>query len=133
MTTVFADTVFYLALLNPRDQYALASEEFSSVFDGRFVTTSEVLTEVANAFSATPQRTLVSDLWKSIDNDPETELIFADRTLWLQSLELYSERPEKGWSLTDCMSFLVMQDRGISEALTADHHFEQAGFTILLK
>jgi predicted nucleic acid-binding protein len=56
-----------------------------------------------------------------------------DRDLWNRSFEVYSNRPDKEWSLTDCMSFLVIQDRDLTEALTADRHFEQAGFTILLK
>ena len=48
-------------------------------------------------------------------------------------IQLYETRPDKAWSLTDCMSFIVMRDGGLTEALTADHHFEQAGFTVLLK
>jgi len=48
-------------------------------------------------------------------------------------VELYAERPDKGWSLTDCISFVVMRQQGITQALTGDHHFEQAGFTALLK
>jgi predicted nucleic acid-binding protein len=50
-----------------------------------------------------------------------------------RGIQLYDSRPDKQWSLTDCISFVVMQDRGIVEALTGDHHFEQAGFTALLK
>jgi predicted nucleic acid-binding protein len=133
MSAVFADAVFYLALLNPRDQHAESSTAFAAEYRGQLVTTSEVLTEVANACSGAPQRTLVFNLWKSIENDPNTVIVYSDETLWLQSLELYSDRPDQTWSLTDCMSFLVMRERGITEAATADHHFEQAGFTILLK
>lgn len=52
--------------------------------------------------------------------------------LFQRGLAFYEERPDKAWSLTDCISFLVMSDEGMSEALTGDHHFEQAGFTRLL-
>jgi hypothetical protein len=50
-----------------------------------------------------------------------------------QGVELYSERPDKGWSLTDCISFIVMRHHGVTQALTGDHHFEQAGFIALLR
>ena len=132
MKAVFADAVFYLALLNPRDQHARRSMEFAANYQGELVTTSAVLNEVANAVSKAPQRSLVSKLWKKIDNDPKTVVLFTDMTLWLQGLELYADRPDQSWSLTDCISFVVMRERGITEAATADRRFEQAGFTILL-
>jgi uncharacterized protein len=132
MRTVFVDAVFYLALFNPRDQYAAAAAELSDQFVGKMLTTSEVLTEVANALARTPQRSQMIDVWKMLEADPDVEVIYADASLWVRSLELYSERGDKHWSLTDCMSFIVMQDAGVSEALTADRHFVQAGFTILL-
>ncbi len=53
---------------------------------------------------------------------------------WLErGVDLYARRPDKAWSLTDCISFVVMADRKLTEALTGDHHFEQAGFLALLK
>jgi predicted nucleic acid-binding protein len=66
-------------------------------------------------------------------DDPQTTVVPAGRTLLERAFELYAERPDKDWSLTDCVSFVVMAERGITDALTADHHFEQAGFTALLK
>jgi len=56
-----------------------------------------------------------------------------DPHLYQRGINLYAQRPDKEWSLTDCISFVVMSDRGITEALTGDHHFEQAGFRALLK
>ena len=132
MKRVFADTTFYFALLNLRDQYAAAASAFASQYDGTILTTSAVLTEVANGLAGTRQRSLVLDLWKTLDADKNVDVVYADTALWLRSLELYSERNDKNWSLTDCMSFIVMQDAGLTEALTADHHFTQAGFTILM-
>lgn len=132
MRRVFADTTFYFALLNPRDQYASAASQFADQYDGTILTTSAVLTEVANGLAGSRQRSQVLGLWKTLDADPNVVVVYADMALWLRSLELYSERNDKSWSLTDCMSFIVMEDAGLTEALTADHHFEQAGFTVLM-
>lgn len=131
MKTVFADTVFYLALMNPHDQYATATQ-FADQFQGRILTTTAVLTEVANGLARTRQRNQMAVLWRMMDADPEVDVFHADTSLWLRALELYTEREDKAWSLTDCLSFLVMNEAGLKEALTADHHFEQAGFTILM-
>jgi hypothetical protein len=60
-------------------------------------------------------------------------IIPAEPQLYEEGIALYRARPDKDWSLTDCISFVVMKARGITEALTGDHHFEQAGFVALLK
>ena len=65
--------------------------------------------------------------------DPDALIVPGDDSLWERGRILFAQRPDKQWSLTDCISFVVMQDRGITEALTADHHYEQAGFVGLLK
>ena len=72
-------------------------------------------------------------LVEDYQNDPDCALIPAAESLWNAGLALYSERPDKQWSLTDCISFVVMKEQGLTEALTADHHFEQAGFAALLR
>jgi len=132
MRRVFVDTVYYYAILSRNDQYAAAAATFSETYDGGFVTTSAVLTEVGNGLARRKERARVQALWQTLDRDQNVELVYVDATLWLRALEFYSDRSDKQWSLTDCMSFIVMQDRGLTEALTADRHFEQAGFTILL-
>ena len=66
-------------------------------------------------------------------NDSLVTIVPADKRLYDSGIALYRDRPDKAWSLTDCISFVVMKERGISEALTGDHHFEQAGFVPLLK
>jgi len=68
-----------------------------------------------------------------ISTDPDIEICPADEATWQAGVTLYRARPDKEWSLTDCISFAVMQQRNLSEALTGDHHFEQAGFAALLK
>jgi uncharacterized protein len=64
---------------------------------------------------------------------PHVDIVHVDPTLDAQAWQLFTERPDKGWSLVDCASFVVMRQRGILEAFTTDHHFEQAGFVCLLK
>jgi len=68
-----------------------------------------------------------------LHGDANTVIHPAHHDLFQQGLTLYKRRPDKDWSFTDCISFAVMQAEGLTEALTADHHFEQAGFTALLK
>ena len=65
--------------------------------------------------------------------DPRTTVFPASQDLFDAGVSLYSRRQDKDWSLTDCISFAVMQQQGLTDALTADHHFEQAGFTLLMK
>jgi predicted nucleic acid-binding protein len=133
MTAVFADTFFYLALTVPSDPAHLPAVEFARQFRGRVITTDWVLVEVANAVAAPRSRKIFIDLWRQIGVDRNTAVIRANWSLLERGVQLYESRFDKGWSLTDCISFIVMQDHGIAEALTGDHHFEHAGFQALLK
>ena len=96
------------------------------------VTTEFVLVELADALCQPQQRDEVLALYNVVETDPAFRLVRASSELILRGRKLYGERPDKDWPLTDCISFVVMQDQGLSEALTADHHFEQAGFKALL-
>ena len=97
------------------------------------VTTEWVLVEVADGLASRPLRSAFVQLMHRINTLPGTQIIHADHAMFDFATDLYAQRPDKDWSLTDCTSFLVMRRHGIVEALTADHHFEQAGFTALLK
>jgi uncharacterized protein len=132
MKPVFADTVYYLALINPRDHFAAAAAQFTADFAGAFVTTAWVLAEVANSLSRGPNRGLFVELYRDLTDDTRVTVVPPGQHLFDEAVELYSQRRDKEWSLTDCASFLVMRRYGLTDALTADHHFEQAGFTILL-
>jgi hypothetical protein len=90
------------------------------------------MTELADGLASTGNRGAFARLVARLQADPENELVPPSIELMARGIQLYDERPDKKWSLTDCISFVVMQDRGITEALTGDHHFEQAGFKILL-
>jgi predicted nucleic acid-binding protein len=126
-----ADTFYFLALLNPKDRAHSAALEHS-FGPGRILTTEWVLTELADAMASRAKRQGFVDLYQLLRADPQVEIVPVSSQLFTSGIELYSNRPDKDWSLTDCISFVVMQQRGITDALTGDHHFEQAGFRALL-
>jgi predicted nucleic acid-binding protein len=133
MTTVFADSSFYVALIVARDSNHAKAKAIAQSWSGAAVTTEYVLVEVANHLGRTAQqRGRFGQLLADIESDPSTEVIESTHSLWQRGINLYLQRPDKTWSLTDCTSFVVMQERGLTEALTADHHFDQAGFKALL-
>lgn len=133
MTTRFADAFYFLALLNPRD--AAHADALRLANEGRMpiVTTAWVLCEVADAMAAPANRSLFLRLFAGFRTLKTVEIVPADSELFDRGLDLYARRSDKAWSLTDCISFVVMTERGLTEALTGDHHFEQAGFLALLR
>lgn len=128
MTTIFADAFFYLALLNHEDNAHEQAIAISRTRKGRVVTTAWVLTEVADALCSPRNRSTFAVLIGALREDSLSEIIPPDPDLFNRGIDLYSRRPDKAWSLTDCISFVVMEERGLVEALTGDRHFEQAGF-----
>lgn len=132
MTTVFADSFYFLALLNLQDESHDSAHRFSDDFSGKIVTTDWVLIEVGDALCGQLDRKKFLDLMDFLKGRSDVEVIPADRAQFDAGLRFYSERSDKEWSLTDCISFVIMQERNMTEALTGDHHFEQAGFRVLL-
>ena len=133
MSAFFADTSFYYALLSPSDQYHEAAVRLSAQVRGLIVTTEFVLLELGNAISAPRGRQMFVRFVEALRRDDQVKVVPASERLFDEALQLYAARKDKTWSLTDCTSFVVMQEEGLSEALSADRHFEQAGFTVLLK
>ena len=131
MTAIFADTSFYIALVSARDTYHGDAITLSATYRGDIVTTEYVLLELGNYLGSLSRRGFLN-LVNVLRQEPQTDIVPSSPALFAQGLELYAERPDKEWSLTDCISFAVMRGRGITEALTFDHHFEQAGFRRLL-
>lgn len=129
----FADTFFYLAVVNPNDPAHAGAVAMAREFRGRVVTTEFILLELADAMTAPPDRRAFVQLCQSLTADPAIDIVPLSHDLWERGRLLYADRPDKYWFLTDCISFVVMKDNGITEALTGDHHFEQAGFVALLK
>jgi predicted nucleic acid-binding protein len=133
MSAVFADSFYFIALSNPSDAHHSAAVRAAASLTSVLLTTRYVLIEVADALSSPRFRAEVAGFLRQLAADPGTEVIDPDISLYERGLDLYARRADKNWSLTDCISFVVMADRGLTGALTGDHHFEQAGFRALLR
>lgn len=133
MNTVFADSFFYLALLNPRDAGHNAAKAAAKAFSGRILTSQWVLLEVADAFSRPADRAKFDRLVLMLETNDQVTVIAADSAAFKRGLALYRSRVDKDWPLTDCISFILMDEHGLKEAFTEDRHFEQAGFVALLR
>ena len=131
--TVFADTFALIAWLNPRDNAHAPVTAYLDDFAGLLVTTEWVLMELADALSAPMARPTAVAFLQAVRADPSFDVIGYDPAVYRAGFDLFAARPDKAWPLTDCISFAVMTERGLSEALTADHHFEQAGFRAVFK
>lgn len=133
MKAVFADTFYFLALLNPTDN-AHKSALSAPISDyGRVITSAWVLIEVADALSFPPNRSVFLNLLSKLKNNPQVVIVPPDRDFFEKGLERFSQRLDKEWSLTDCISFIIMEQNEITDVLTGDNHFGQAGFRVLLK
>ena len=133
MSLVLADAFYFVARLNRHDQHHERVVAFSREFRSRILTTDWVLIEVADALARSECRSRVRDFILHLRQAHGCEVIPASRELLDRAVELYHQHADKQWTLTDCVSFVVMRERGVIQALTEDHHFEQAGFTALFK
>lgn len=132
----FVDTVCWIALLNQDDQlHESTGREYKLLMKSGcyFVTTTSILNETANALSDPRFRLAVVEFYRRLQISARVEIIFVDPRLWSRGWELYEQRPDKAWSLTDCISIVVMQEQGLKDVLTNDKHFQQAGFRALLR
>ena len=130
MSAVFADTFFFLALLNDDDPgHGLA---LSASTEREAIVTSEfILLELGNACARAEDHLDFLALVEGMRASSRMTIVPLDAGLLERGLRLMGNRLDKNWSLTDCISFIVMEERGLTEALTADRHFEQAGFKAL--
>jgi uncharacterized protein len=133
MNIWFADTFYWIALLNVDDEGHDAAVAFQARLEGAFITTQWVLTEFLDAWCAPSARADAAAFVRAVQRQTNISVVPATEDWFHRGLSLYEKRLDKDWSLTDCISFQVMREWGIAEALTGDHHFEQAGFTALLK
>jgi predicted nucleic acid-binding protein len=135
MRRVFADTYFWIALLHDQDQGHAAAQAISQTIQHNIiVTTQEILSEVLPYFSGfgRSMRQSTVAFVRGILADPTIEVRPQSDGTFLGGLALYEARPDKGYSLTDCISMEAMRREGIGEILTHDQHFTQEGFTVLL-
>jgi uncharacterized protein len=136
MTLLFADTGYWIALLDPQDSLNGKAKALSRAhFQATVMTSEMVLTEVLNHFSKRGRGLRIAALMlvNSLRDSPSIEVLPQTPELFQQALQLYSQRLDQAWSHTDCASFVIMQQRGIVEALAYDKHFEQAGFRALMR
>ena len=129
---IFIDTGYILALVNTADQYHSQARLVAGQVRPPFITTEAVLIEVGNALSRLRWRQLGVTTLTALRQDDNIRVTPIDTALFEQAVTLYSERPDKEWGLTDCLSFVVTASQGITRALTTDRHFEQAGFQNIL-
>lgn len=132
---VFLDTGFAIALASPRDRYHAKAVQLADELKtsgSSIITTRAVLLEIGAALAKASYRGTAVSIIEMLENDPDVEIVPLQDGLFVEALELFRERADKEWSLTDCMSFVVMRQRGIQAALAADTHFQQAGFEALL-
>jgi len=132
VSAVFADTSFYLALLRGDDPvhfHALAESRAGH----SIITTEFVLLELGNACARATDHADFLALVAGLRASLRATIVPLDSQLLERGMQLMGERQDKDWSLTDCISFVVMKEHGIHDALTTDKHFRQAGFTALLQ
>ena len=136
MPAVFADTGYWIALLNPGDDLHARATELSITLEEQVIITTEMVwTEFLNHVTGWGSHMCWAAAqavteWR---NDPNVEVIEQSGRQFEAALARYQSRLDQAWSLVDCSSFIVMEERGIRDALAFDRHFEQAGFTPLLR
>jgi predicted nucleic acid-binding protein len=133
MKRVFADTSFFVAAIGPRDQFHEQAVELMRAYDGQVLTTDFVLVEFGNYLFRIKDRPFLEPVLHNIRTNPQYEIVPASRELLQRGIDRFIARADKEWSLTDCISFVVMEENGVMEALTADVDFAQAGFAALLR
>lgn len=132
---IFLDASYGIALSISSDEHHETAEELAIQLKKdrtRLITTRAVVFELGNSLSANRLREIGVRLIDALSNDPNVEVIPITNDLYEKAIELFKSRRVKHWGLTDCYSFVVMRQRGLTEALTADIHFKQAGFRRLL-
>ena len=129
---MFADSVYFLALTIERDALHGQAVAIEASYQGRLFTTEWVLTEVADGLSAPSLRPRFTRLCENLRARDNVRILPVNHLQYEMGCRLYQRRNDKAWSLTDCMSFLAMRTYGLQAALTADQHFVQAGFRILM-
>lgn len=133
MKAVFGDAFYFVGLVNRADEHHAKVIAAARELRTGLVTTEWVLAEFADALAGSSSRRFVPQFIRDLEQDPKVRVIRASTALFARGLKLYEDRPDKEWSLTDCISFVVMKDEGLTDVLTGDKDFEQAGFRALLK
>ncbi|HEY9862640.1 MAG TPA: PIN domain-containing protein [Candidatus Obscuribacterales bacterium] len=132
-TKIFVDTLFIIALINKRDQYHQKALQFAKQYQNHpLITTDAIFLEVGNNLSSNYKNEAVELMEKFLVSD-DVEVIRLNTDLFDKALSLYKKHQDKSWGLVDCLSFVVMQENQVTQALTFDQHFVQAGFQALMR
>lgn len=132
MKRVFGDSFYFIALLNARDFHHEQARSITRNLPGTVVTTRWVLAEVGNALSSLGARRSFALFLAGLATQGEVSVLPDSDLLYERGVRLFATRSDKEWSLTDCISIEAMRHEGLTEVLTGDRHFLQAGFTLLL-
>ena len=128
---IFVDTSFVLALINQRDQYHEQAQKFSLKFEqAPLVTTVAVLLEIGNVLASGFKKEAIAVI-SLLRNSSRVGVVELDGLILEKALESYQKFDDKAWDLVDCISFVVMQERGLTDVLTFDHDFKAAGFNLV--
>lgn len=129
---IFVDTLFVIAQINQRDQYHEKASQLADQFDGYpLLVTDAVLLEIGNALAHNFKREAIAIIEHFLTSE-EVKIVNLTPELFNQAFAEYKKYQDKEWGLIDCVSFIVMRKEGVRQALTFDHHFEQAGFQVLM-
>lgn len=132
----FLDTAFAIALISPKDVFHEKALELAKQVEKsktRLVTTRAIVVEIGNALSKESTRKSAVELIDSIEGDETITIVPVSDEIYNNAFKMFRSRLDKEWGLTDCISFVVMKQQGITSALTTDQHFQQAGFVALMK
>lgn len=130
---IFVDTLFIVALINKRDQYHQIALNLAKQYENYpLITTDAIFLESGNKLSANYRNEAVELIEQFLASD-DIDVIRLTPELFDESLRLYKQYQDKSWGLVDCFSFVVMEQYKVSQALTFDRHFIQAGFQALMK
>jgi uncharacterized protein len=131
---LFLDTNYLVALESSEDMHhAAAITHWRSLLKNLppLVTTSYIFDEAVTFFNSRRQHTKAAEVGNRLLRSGAIDLIYVDESLFYEGWQFLLKHNDKSYSLTDCISFVVMKKRGLKSALTFDHHFNQAGFTTL--
>lgn len=132
MKRTLIDTGYITALVSERDEYHEKANELVEIYDSKpLLVTDAVLLEIGNSLSRSHNYSAI-EIFEEFFVSEEVEIVRLDETLFNKAFELYKSHADKSWGLVDCVSFVVMKENGINDALTCDKHYVQAGFRALM-
>lgn len=133
MDSVFIDTAFVVALINQNDVYHSQAVELSRQYENRpMITTNIVLLEIGNALARNHKHEAIQII-EAFRSSDDVTIVDLNKLDFEKAFEIYKRYDDKSWGLVDCISFVVMRNNNVTDVLTSDMHFGQAGFNVLMQ